>query len=392
MKISLEGPLRNLILGLSLSLLSLMMVHTLPVSALETGRDVFIPAAARTGSWVTDLYLLNPGDESTDLTLYWLHRNRSNPDPVGVDYTLAPGESLVLSDVIAGVFNLEDAAGAFRVISQQQLVVSTRIYNLQGGVTFGQGFEGVPRHLAVATGDATDIVGLTNNTSFRSNLILVDTSGSGSTVELSLRDSNGVEVASRSYSLSAYEPMLEPVTRLYGVTELDSAVLHAEVTSGSAIIVASKIDNDPGTGDPTTLEAWRSDAGYEDDGVYQISIYDSAGYATGGSLTIRDGAVTNIDATYTNWDKGGAAAECTHTFRFGSPESGSHELTEYAGGVTFTRIYDNGAMLTWTLSLTVDDGQTLAGSVDVVGSDFPAALSGCNGEFPRLRVRGGKAR
>jgi hypothetical protein len=367
-----------------------MMIHTLPVSALETGRDVFIPAAARTGSWVTDLYLLNPGDESTDLTLYWLQRNRSNPDPVGVDYTLAPGESLVLSDVIAGVFNLEDAAGAFRVVSQQALVVTSRIYNLQGGVTFGQGFEGVPRYLAVATGDATDIVGLSNSSSFRSNLILIDTSGSGATIELSLRDSGGAELASRSYSLAAFEPMLEPVTRLHGITDFDNAVLHAEVTSGAAIIVASKIDNDPGTGDPTTLEPWRSPADNEDDGIYQISIYDSAGYATGGSLTIRDGAVTNIDATYTNWDKG--LAECTHTFKFGSPESGSHALADYAGGVSFTKIYDNGAMMTWTLSMTVDNGQTLTGSVDVVGSNFPAALSGCNGEFPRLPLWGGKAR
>jgi hypothetical protein len=369
-----------------------MMILALPVSALETGSDVFIPAAARAGTWVTDLYLFNPGDESSELTLYWLERNRSNPDPVGVSYTLGPGESLVLTDAIAEVFDLDDAAGAFRVVSERELVVSSRIYNLQGGVTFGQGFEGVPQHMAVGTGAATDIVGLANNSSFRSNMIMVDTSGSGSTVELSLRDSSGAELAARSYSLAAFEPMLEPVTKLYGVTELDSGVLHAEVTSGSAIIVASKIDNDPGTGDPTTLEPWCSDANIGDDGVYQISIYDSAGYATGGSLTIRDGVVTYIDATYTNWDKGGVNAECTHTFRFGSPESGSHALTEYAGGVTFTKSYDNGAVMDWTLTLTVANGQTLTGSVDVTGSSFPAALNGCNGLFPRLPLRGGKAK
>lgn len=296
----------------------------------------------------------------------------------------------MLGDVIKETFGLDSVGGAFRVVSDHQVVVSSRIYNQQQGVTFGQGFEGIPRSASAATGDTVFIVGLADNDAFRTNLVLIDASGEGSTVQLSLRDPTGTELATGTYRLEAFEPVLDPFAKLDGVAPFADGTLVATVTAGSAMVLASKVDNDPGTGDPTTLGGWTAPC-CSDDGTYQLSIYDSEGYATGGSLMVRGNQVTDIDGTYTNWDKGGLAQDCTLTFRWGSPEAGTHSLDEYAGGVTFTKTYDADAKITWTVTLIIQNNQSIEGSIDAVGSDFTGPWTGRNGLFPILQLRSGKA-
>jgi hypothetical protein len=383
--------LRNLHLNLTVTFL--LVAAALPVAALTSGTDIIVPAAARGGTWVTDLFVFNPGPESTDLTISWLVRNRANPHPASADYRLGPGEVLVLEDAIKTVFGHDQAGGAFWVLADQPVVVSSRIYNLQDGVTFGQGFEGIQRRLAIAAGSSTDMIGVTNNESFRTNMVITEASGLSATVVLSLRGPSGAELAAKTYSLGGLEPLLKPVTDLDGVTSLDNGTLHAEVIDGAAIIVASKIDNDPDTGDPTTLAAWSAAGSGEPvaDGTYQLAIYDGAGFATGGNLVLEDDQVTAIDVTYTNWDKGVPGdPDCTLTFRWGTNEAGVHSLSEYTTGVSFVQAFSDGEM-TWTVSLAVADNQSISGTVEAVGSSFGGMLSGCNGTFPTLMLYGGKS-
>jgi hypothetical protein len=370
----------------------LLVAAPLPIAALTPGTDIIVPAAARGGTWVTDLYVFNPGPDTVNSTISWLVRNRANPYPASADYKLGPGEVLVLEDAVKTVFGLDQAGGALRVLADHPVVVLTRIYNQQNGVTFGQGFEGIPRAAATTAGSSTDMIGLTNNARFRTNMVIAETSGTGATVELSLRDPSGVELAAKTYSLGGFEPILKPVTDLDGVTTLDNGTLHAEVTEGAAIIVASKVDNDPATGDPTTLAAWTAAGSGEPvaDGTYQLAIYDSSGYATGGYLVIEDEKVTAIDVTYTNWDKGDPGdPDCTLTFRWGTTEAGVHPLSEYTTGVSFSQGFSDGE-LSWTVSLAVADNQSISGTVEALGSSFGGMLAGCNGTFPVLILHGGK--
>ena len=65
----------------------------LPVEALNPGADILVPAAARAGSWVTDLYVMNPGDESVNGSIFWLVRGQANADPISIDFALDPGEA-----------------------------------------------------------------------------------------------------------------------------------------------------------------------------------------------------------------------------------------------------------------------------------------------------------
>jgi hypothetical protein len=263
-------------------------------------------------------------------------------------------------------------------------------------VTFGQGFEGIPRSAAVAAGSSTDVIGLTNNDSFRTNMVLIDASGAGATVNLSLRDPSNVELASGSYVLRAFEPVLDPVTDL-GISTFEAGTLHAEVTSGSAIIFASKVDNDPSTGDPTTLEAWSAGGAASIDGTYQFATYDSVDYASGGNLVIANGEVTDINGTFTNWDKlDNGDPACTLLFLWGGGLVPAVAVEDFANGVVVENSYtdEQGAPsgdISYTLTFTVSDNMSITGTLDAAGSNFPAPDTGCNGDFPDLVFRGGKS-
>jgi hypothetical protein len=366
------------------------------LEAMTSGSDVLVAAAGRgagqAGSmWITDLNVLNLGAETTTVEVFWLERNRPNPSPVSATYSLAPGAALILEDVILEVFGLESGSGAFRVVADSTVVVASRIYNLQDAVTFGQGFEGIPRQAAFAAGQSTDVTGLREDARFRSNIVLIDASdqATGSTVLLSLLDEDGFEIASESVHLRRLEPQLIPVSDLTATT-FEYATLHAEVSVGSLLVAASKVDNDPDTGDPTTLEAWS--AAVSADGTYQFAIYDSLLFAAGGNLVIEDGEVTSITATYFNWDKAdNSEPECTLLFAWGGAVSPPVPVADFASGVEFETPYPDGGTLTYTLRFELDDSASLSGAIDAVGSSFTGIDVGCNGTFPELVLAGGKA-
>lgn len=367
-------------------------------AALTVGNDVLVPAAARgegqAGSmWITDLFILNPGSQSTTVELFWLKRGRANPSPESWIFSLQPGEALILDDVILNTVGSNSGGGAFRVVSDRYVAVSSRIYNLKGGVTFGQGFEGVPRSSAIAAGGSTDIAGLTHNADFRTNIVLIDADGGGSTVALSLRDSSGSEIASRTYDLLGFEPKLFSVTDL-GVTAFEQGTLNAVVTSGAAVVVASKVDNDPATGDPTTLEAWTfPGAATTVDGMYQFAVYDSFDYASGGNLVVTGGNVTSLTATYFNWDKvdGAGSPDCAEFFFLRNLFAPPAALADFEDGVIIEQSYESGGEISFTFTFSTSANLAISGTIDAVGSNFPLMLEGCNGEFPTLTLSGGKS-
>ncbi len=384
----------------TLSLLVAMLAAAPLALALNPGTDLLVAAASRgegqnQSLWRTDLYLFNPGEASVAATVSWLVRNQANPSPASETFTVLPGETLVLDDVVQETFGLAAGNGALRVVADGEVVVNSRIYNLKGQVTFGQGFAGVPRSSAVAAGGSTDVVGLAQNASFRSNVALLDASGSGATVALSLRDPAGTELASATSTLGAFEPRLLSVGTLFPGLTFDAGTLHAEVTAGSALILASKVDNDAATGDPTTLEGWTPlGAALSVDGTYRVVITDSDGWSTGGVLVIAGGEVTSFTATYMNWDKvdGQDEPACTLVFALGGPFEPPVGIDELETGVTWSdEPYPEGGHMTWTLALTVDQGLDVTGTIGAEGAEFPAADSGCNGAFPSLTVRGGKS-
>lgn len=369
-------------------------------AALNVGTEIFVPAAARgsgTGNsmWVTDLYVFNPGTSQVTVDIYWLARGTDNSGATPETYTVNGGETMILADVIQTVFGLNSAGGAFRIVADAEVMVNSRIYNLaSSGDTFGQGFEGVPASSAISAGSDTDFVGLTDNGTgsgtFRTNIFAVNTNAGSSTVTFYLLDASGSQVASRSYTMQPYAALYKPVSDLGGGS-FDEGTVHAEVAAGSAIVVGSKIDN--GSGDPTTLEAWWT-ATPGIDGTYQFAIYDSAGYATGGSLTVSGGTVGVMEGTYVNYDKidAGGDPECTLIFYWGGSFDPPLTTSELEQGVTWTTDYGDGyGSMEWTVQLQLDGGLGFTGTLEATGSNFEGQDTGCNGEFPVQTVLGGRS-
>jgi len=235
--------------------LVLMIALFLPavVTPVSPGTDLVVPAVARVGSWVTDLILFNPGDETAEVEIHWLERGRPNPDPPGVALTLAPHETRILGDVVYGSFGLEVGEGALSITGDTPIVANCRVFSRDGDATNGQVTAGVPAAWATSGGTASHVVGLTTSTDFRSNVYAL-AGPEGAVVRLALLDLSGSEAASTVLQLGTREPFLRRVDRLFKIDPLGEATLLLEVQSGSAVIGASRIDNT--SADPTTLTSW----------------------------------------------------------------------------------------------------------------------------------------
>jgi len=370
----------------------LMALAAAPALALDPGETVIVPAAGRGAPWGTDLYVMNPGTATVDVTIYWLVRDQANPSPASISFSLPAGQTEVLNDVIFNDFGLEAGNGAFLVIADGgAVIVNSRIFASDGTATFGQGFEGIPTWAATPAGSATDIVGLSQNASFRSN-VYATAGEAGAVINFSLRDPQGGVLASVALALDAWEPYLKRVNQLFpGLANFDEGTLHAEVTSGLAVVGASKVDN--ASTDPTTLESAATGGGGGGiDGTYQFALYDSLLFAAGGNIVISGGQVTAIVGTYTNWDKlDGGEPACTLLFQWGQGLTPA-PVADFADGVTFSDSYipSGSGVMTWTVEFVPGDGPSLVGQVTAVGSQFSGQDAGCNGDFPALVLHAGK--
>lgn len=374
----------------------------IPAEALNSADDILVPAVGRNKIlWRTDMFVMNAGDQTVDVTVYWLERNQANPNPPSINFSLAPGETEVLDDVILNDFGFEVAFGAFRVVATGEVIVNTRVFATDGTVTYGQQSEGVPLWAATQEGQSTQVVGLTKSTAFRTN-VYVQAGPDGVEIDFTLVDAAGTTIDTATLSLDELEPYLEPVQTLFSqATSFPYGTILASVTSGSAVIGASKVDNL--TDDPTTLES-RTATGGPIDGTYQIAIYESSLLAAGGRLIIEDGLVVQILGTYFNYDKvdNEFIAECPWILGMGDDytAAGTSEpwqsFLPAAGGFTFDDTYiDDGdqsviGKMTWTVEFEIDDNMNLTGTVDAVGSEWTGEDTGCNGAFPQLVLQGGK--
>lgn len=373
-----------------------------PAMALNPGTDVLVPAAGRVNEFVTDMYVANPGAATTSVVVYWLERGADNSDlATSFTFDLLPGETQVLTDVIFADFGLTEGAGAFRVTADTSVIVNSRIYAVVGDTTLGQGFAGVPASLATQVGATTYVVGLSQNATFRTNVYAL-ADADGATMTLALLNPSGVELASRTLTLRAYEPYLKRVDQVFsGLANFDDGTLTVTVTAGAAVVGASKVDN--ASTDPTTLEsavATATAAPATVNGTYQFALYDSSSFAAGGNIVVSDGEVEAINGTYVNWDKlDGNVPACTLIFQWGFSLPIT-ALGDFASGVSFTDDYtaSGSGKMRYTVTFTPnDDNLGLTGIVSAVGSDFPSDpdpnfdQSGCNGLFDPLTFMAGKS-
>ncbi len=181
-----------------------------PITELDGSLELsMIPAAAHASgqegtNWRTDVVLHNPGTRDASVVLYFLAKGRDNSDAVGHRVTVERQASLVLDDVVAGLFGLESGAGAILVASDEPLQVTSRTYNDVPGGTYGQFIPGSPVLRALERGEEARLIQLIRTEDYRTNIGFANASGSTITVQVELYDAEGTPLGSRSFGVPAW--------------------------------------------------------------------------------------------------------------------------------------------------------------------------------------------
>lgn len=229
-----------------------------------SGTEIYLPSVGHgdgVGSsvWRTTLWIHNTASSTATCQIQFLLRNQANPNPDTSTMTIPPGDTTKIDDVTWTLFGVE-GYGALRVVSDQEIIVNSRIYNQKGASlsdTQGQFFGGIPSTLALTVGQATEILGVNqaNDQAFRFNFGMVESAGAHATVRVKMIDQDGSILASSQFHLDPYEP------RQFNIADLGSGQfptgngrLNLEVISGSGAVIAfgSGIANQ--SQDPSTFE------------------------------------------------------------------------------------------------------------------------------------------
>ena len=214
-------------------------------------------AGAGGAFYTTDLAVANTGAADAAFTLKFLGHDADGTAGPEKSFTLGAGKSAAYSDVLGSVFGLSSGYGAILVASSTaSLAVSSQTSTpAAGSGTFGQSVPAFGAADLIQAGMARTILGVREDSAFRTNLILANATASPLDVDVSLVSESGAALASKRYSLPPLGmTQVTRVVRDIGIAPdvADArAVLSTPTTGGSFAVYASVIDAT--TNDPRTL-------------------------------------------------------------------------------------------------------------------------------------------
>ncbi|HSN56046.1 MAG TPA: anti-sigma factor [Candidatus Sulfomarinibacteraceae bacterium] len=222
-------------------------------------RETLIPAGGNVvgfggARWHSDLDIANHGTMPAGFTVQLLAADQGNPSPRSLSFMLEPGASVRYVDAFESLFGFE-GTGALRVlVDGPEVSVASRTYAADAAGSYGQG---IPAHLmgrAIRFGETGRLVGLSEsgvtNDGFRTNIGLVNATGSTVTVAIELFAGDGSPVDVVEVDLAGYEQ--RQLSRIYPVAvEVGYAVLRTTTPGGAFFAYGSVVDNQ--TFDPTFI-------------------------------------------------------------------------------------------------------------------------------------------
>jgi hypothetical protein len=174
-------------------------------------------------------------------------------------------------------------------------VVTGRIFdsNVQtnkGTGTAGQFLAGVNSLASIGDGQSTDVIGLADNTDWRSNVGFVEVTGNTVNVKVErLSGSGGGVLGTKNYDVKPFEAKQFSLSSLGGAAGTNQRVRFT-ITGGTGRIIAtgSRIDED--TGDPSTVDM----TGVSFDPRLLVGNWDGAWY----NHTFGSTGAANLQVTY----------------------------------------------------------------------------------------------
>lgn len=230
------------------ALISLVLTMTLaPLASAQSKEFVYyVPAVARSGGvngsfFVSDVRAFNKGTATANVDAYLL--------PAGdkKSFTVEQNRAASYADVLTSLFELPGGAGAMRIESDQPLLVSSQLQNVNSlcptlGGTTGQYLPGVPRG---AASTRQLLPHLTSDEGHRANFGVVNTSDAEANLTIKLLDTDGGFVLSEAI-LRVPPQGWQQVNHIVDQFFIFEPVPHGllEVTSDVPVIVyLSVIDN-----------------------------------------------------------------------------------------------------------------------------------------------------
>jgi hypothetical protein len=227
--------------------------------------DVSMPGAANirgvnSSHWVTDMVISNLDDVEVTATVELFERDGDGAPADTADLAVAPGQSLLIRDVLRALFASEGAA-ALAVHGSRGLTAVGRTYNDTPSGTFGQLVPGVDvsADRVLRRGTVGHLLQLEESGAGgrRTNLGLVNTDDASTTVELRFFDEHGLLIGVIEKQLSPFDNIqLNRVLRLVSGTGLRNVRAEVRVESGNGGIIAFATSVDNRTGDPVMQMAW----------------------------------------------------------------------------------------------------------------------------------------
>ncbi len=227
--------------------------------------EVYLPLVGRIAGqggseFYTTVWITNPTGAAANFRFDFLLRGQSNPSPVSFSDSLGAGQTRMYGNVVGDKLGISSAVGAARITSSAPLIASARVYNLPPGAALGSSegvsFSAVPASLAIGVGQSTTVQGVSQGGSddVRYNFVLLETEGGGPTVRVELLDPEGQGIASKDYTLSAYEQLQLNVTDILASIATNNARLRATVIAGNGRILMAGAQVANESQDPTGFD------------------------------------------------------------------------------------------------------------------------------------------
>ena len=206
--------------------------------------------------YTTDVTIGNTGTTDGSVTLKFLGNNGDGRSGLESTFSLPAGRSTTFTDVLGSVFGVTSGFGAIQVKSTvTTLNVLGQTSTPGGGGTFGQSVPAAGSSQLVVNGTPRSIVAIREDGSFRTNLILANSTEASLDVDVALISASGGSLGSKRYTLFPLGmTQVTKVVRDLGVSSDVSGarvILTAVTPGGSFATYASVIDNV--TNDPRTL-------------------------------------------------------------------------------------------------------------------------------------------